>query len=160
MRELFETDLKGKLYGFVPHCKLLDTYFISGYWKKLLKDRGLDYYFGGLFLADIAKFREEYGYSEYLRRSYQRFTQDEINENLVLMDQDLINYAQINIPIHRLSTKWLWCEAWCDKEDEEQAMIIDFCTDPYMLKESKFERAKRIIHDYQEQYEDIIYLLS
>ncbi|CDW78121.1 udp-glucose:glycoprotein glucosyltransferase [Stylonychia lemnae] len=154
IKELFEVDLMDKPYGFVSHCRLLQTYFISQYWKQLLQERGLDYHFGGLFIADISKFRYNI-YGDLLRSAYQRLQKDELNENLGLLDQDLVNYIQNQVQIHTIHKKWLWCEAWCDKEDEEFAMVIDFCTDPFRLQENKFKRAVRLIDGYLDLFETV-----
>ena len=66
LRELHDIDLKKKPYGFVSHCKILETYFLSDFWRDILKSRGLEYYFGGIFVADIDKFRH-YAFGSYLR---------------------------------------------------------------------------------------------
>lgn len=68
------------------------------------------------------------------------------------MDQDLINYAQVSIPIHKLDRKWLWCEAWCDDDYRDEVYVIDFCTDPKRLSENKFERAKRLRPNYENDF--------
>lgn len=66
MRELFDIDLNNKPYGFVSHCRILDTFFIVDFWKDILKSRGMEYYFGGVFVADLKKFRK-FAYGHYLR---------------------------------------------------------------------------------------------
>lgn len=68
------------------------------------------------------------------------------------MDQDLINYAQTVVKIHKLPKEWLWCEAWCEEEDKFNAKIIDFCTDPFKLTESKYEKAQRLIPEFDDNF--------
>lgn len=60
------------------------------------------------------------------------------------------------MPIKSLSPSWLWCEAWCAGGSEnrtlENAKVVDFCVDPNRLNESKFEKAKRLISDYEQRF--------
>ena len=82
-----------------------------------------------------------------MRMTYQELMEYDERGNLALMEQDLLNYAQTNIKIHRLPNQWLWCEAWCDQEDFDDALIIDFCGDPKKPNESKILKAQRYSYE-------------
>jgi UDP-glucose:glycoprotein glucosyltransferase len=63
------------------------------------------------------------------------------------------------VPIESLPNKWLWCEAWCNGEGEgrhlSDAKIVDFCTDPRKSDETKFEKAKRIVAEYENDFNEV-----
>jgi hypothetical protein len=63
----------------------MDSYFNTTFWKKL-KDRGMMYYFGAVFVANLEKFRA-IPYAHYLRKIYDSLMSSSTShENLILMD--------------------------------------------------------------------------
>lgn len=78
-------------------------------------------------------------------------------DNLQLLDQDLLNYSQLTVPIHSLSPKWLWCEAWCDKKLQDKSYIIDLCGDPHLhIDENKLDKYQRLQPELYKRYTDIL----
>ncbi|KAF4665402.1 hypothetical protein FOZ61_010953 [Perkinsus olseni] len=158
VRELWDMDLGGKVYGFTP---MGDTnpstegfrFWKQGYWKNHLAGR--PYHISALFVVDLAKFRKT-GAGDTLRAVYNQLSQDPAS--LANLDQDLPNYAQHQIPIHSLPADWLWCETWCGEEAKETAKTIDLCQNP-LTKEPKTDMARRIIPewaDYWGQVQELI----
>ena len=61
LRELWEHDLQGKPYGYVPFCTsrketLGFQFWRSGYWADHL--RGKPYHISALYVVDLHRFRE------------------------------------------------------------------------------------------------------
>eukprot|EP00928_Gymnodinium_smaydae_P038901 TRINITY_DN26715_c0_g1_i2.p1 TRINITY_DN26715_c0_g1~~TRINITY_DN26715_c0_g1_i2.p1 ORF type:complete len:337 (-),score=91.80 TRINITY_DN26715_c0_g1_i2:143-1153(-) len=174
VKELWETNLRGKPYGFVPFCgmgtmsdssswgglaaKLTggtpedlrnpDTlghrFWDQNYWKNTLA--GKPYHISALFVVDLERFRKM-GAGDSIREAYQSFTADP--KNLANLDQDLPNLLQGQIPIHSLPQEWLWCESWCSLEIKSRAKTIDMCQNP-VKKEGKLQQAKRIAPEWTE----------
>ncbi|KAK7235953.1 UDP-glucose:glycoprotein glucosyltransferase [Aureococcus anophagefferens] len=144
LRELWDTDMGGKPYGYVPFCDsrpetLGYQFWRSGYWKDHL--RGKPYHISALYVVDLDVFRK-HAIGDELRGVYDQLSRDP--NSLSNLDQDLPNYAQNSIPIHSLPQDWLWCESWCSDKSKETAKTIDLCNNPEH-KENKLTMAKRII---------------
>jgi UDP-glucose:glycoprotein glucosyltransferase len=113
LRELWEHDLQGKPYGYVPFCSsrqetLGFQFWRSGYWADHL--RGKPYHISALYVVDLVRFRRS-AVGDQLRATYDGLARDP--NSLSNLDQDLPNYAQHSVPIHSLPQEWLWCETWC-----------------------------------------------
>ncbi|KAJ1390470.1 nucleotide-diphospho-sugar transferase, partial [Ochromonadaceae sp. CCMP2298] len=116
LAELWDTDLQGRPYGYVPFCTsrketLGFQFWQQGYWKDHL--RGRPYHISALYVVDLQNFRRH----AVGTRS----------------DQDLPNYAQ-----HQ---EWLWCESWCSDASKSSAKTIDLCNNP-LHKEPKLDMAR------------------
>ncbi|EME32793.1 UDP-glucose:glycoprotein glucosyltransferase [Galdieria sulphuraria] len=129
--ELFQLDLHGAPYGYVPFCdsrKEVEGYrfWKQGFWASLLKDQR--YRISALYVVDLKQFRKMAA-GDNLRAIYQRLAQDPAS--LSNLDQDLPNFASVpqpglpHVPIHDLPPEWLWCETWCDDESKKRAKTID-----------------------------------
>ncbi|CAE6970800.1 ggtA [Symbiodinium sp. CCMP2592] len=148
VKELWDLDLKGNVYGFVP---MGDTnpdtegfrFWKQGYWKSHLG--GKPYHISALFVVDLMEFRRT-SIGETLRGVYNQLSRDP--NSLANLDQDLPNFAQHQVPIFTLPTEWLWCETWCSQESKQSAKTIDLCQNP-LTKEPKIVMAKRIISEWQ-----------
>lgn len=151
--ELFQLDLHGAPYGYVPFCdsrKQVEGYrfWKQGFWASHLKDQ--KYHISALYVVDLKRFREMAA-GDSLRAIYQRLAQDP--NSLSNLDQDLPNFASVPqlgmpwVPIYDLPQEWLWCETWCDDESKKRAKTIDLCNNP-MTKEHKLSSAKRIIPEW------------
>eukprot|EP00929_Paragymnodinium_shiwhaense_P073736 TRINITY_DN37670_c1_g1_i1.p1 TRINITY_DN37670_c1_g1~~TRINITY_DN37670_c1_g1_i1.p1 ORF type:complete len:1741 (+),score=483.89 TRINITY_DN37670_c1_g1_i1:87-5309(+) len=154
VRELWETDLQGKVYGFTPMCDSNTAvegfrFWKQGYWKNHL--RGLPYHISALFVVDLKEFRRR-GMGDALRGIYNQLSQDP--NSLANLDQDLPNFAQHQIGIHSLPQEWLWCETWCSQETKTKAKTIDLCQNP-LTKEPKIVMAKRIISEWQTYHDEV-----
>lgn len=155
LKELVDTDLEGKVYGFPPMCDSREEvegyrFWKQGYWKNVLQD-DLRYHISALFVVDLDKFRQDYA-GDRLRTHYQKLSSDK--DSLSNLDQDLPNNMQRLIPIHTLEQDWLWCETWCSDESKSLAKMIDLCSDPFR-KESKLERVQRLIPEWKEYDEQV-----
>jgi hypothetical protein len=75
-----------------------------------------------LVVVDLDKFRQEAA-GDALRQHYQKLAAQP--NSLHNMDQDLVNSLQNRLPVHQLSSEWLWCESWCGLEAKSRAKIID-----------------------------------
>ena len=144
LRELWDTDMDGKPYGYVPFCDsrpetLGYQFWRQGYWKDHL--RGKPYHISALYVVDLDVFRK-HAIGDELRSVYDQLSRDP--NSLSNLDQDLPNYAQNSIPIHSLPQDWLWCESWCSDASKETAKTIDLCNNPEH-KENKLLMAKRIV---------------
>ncbi|CAK9051996.1 Probable UDP-glucose:glycoprotein glucosyltransferase A (Developmental gene 1109 protein) [Durusdinium trenchii] len=154
VKELWELDLKGKVYGFVPMGDSNpDTegfrFWKQGYWKSHLQ--GLPYHISALFVVDLLEFRRT-STGETLRGVYNQLSRDP--NSLANLDQDLPNFAQHQVPIFTLPTEWLWCETWCSQESKKLAKTIDLCQNP-LTKEPKIVMAKRIISEWQTYHNEV-----
>lgn len=72
LKELWETDLEGKPYGYVPFCSSRNEtlgfqFWRSGFWKDHL--RGLPYHISALYLVDLENFRK-HAVGDILRSTY------------------------------------------------------------------------------------------
>ncbi|CAL1151069.1 unnamed protein product [Cladocopium goreaui] len=180
VRELWELDIEGKVYGFVPFCgsgpseslsssmwksltgkaakqedlKNPDTvgfrFWEQGFWKTHLKNRHF-YHISALFVVDLVAFRQR-GAGDILRDVYQSLTADP--HSLANLDQDLPNYIQANLPIHSLPQEWLWCESWCSESSKKNAKTIDMCQHP-SKKEGKLQQARRIAPEWTQYDEEL-----
>eukprot|EP00914_Ancora_sagittata_P025160 GHVO01050103.1.p1 GENE.GHVO01050103.1~~GHVO01050103.1.p1 ORF type:complete len:450 (+),score=75.31 GHVO01050103.1:188-1537(+) len=147
IKELWDIDLRGKVYGFVPFCddkRETDgfRFWKQGYWETYL--RGKTYHISALFLIDLQAYRHRRA-GNYLRDVYNTLSVDP--NSLSNLDQDLPNYAQHDIPIHSLPQEWLWCETWCSEESKKRAKTIDLCNNP-LTKEHKLRQAARILNEW------------
>lgn len=155
LKQLVDTDLHGRVYGFPPMCDSREEvegyrFWKQGYWKNVLQD-DLKYHISALFVVDLARFRAEYA-GDRLRTHYQKLSSDK--GSLSNLDQDLPNNMQRLIPIHTLDQDWLWCETWCSDESKKSAKMIDLCSDP-TKKESKLERVQRLIPEWKRYDEEV-----
>jgi len=180
VRELWELDIEGKVYGFVPFCgsgpseslsssmwksltgkaakqedlKNPDTvgfrFWEQGFWKTHLKNRHF-YHISALFVVDLVAFRQR-GAGDILRDVYQSLTADP--HSLANLDQDLPNYIQANLPIHSLPQEWLWCKSWCSESSKKNAKTIDMCQHP-SKKEGKLQQARRIAPEWTQYDEEL-----
>jgi len=147
LRELWDLDLKGKVYAYTPFCdsnKATDgmRFWKSGYWESHL--RGKPYHISALYVVDLIKFRKKRT-GDSLRMVYENLSRDP--NSLANLDQDLPNYAQPQIPIYSLPTEWLWCDTWCSMESLKTAKTIDLCNNP-LTKEPKLAKAKRLLPEW------------
>lgn len=157
VKELWEIDLHGKVYGFVPmgNSNLATEgfrFWKQGYWKSHLRD--LPYHISALFVVDLVEFRRT-AIGDALRSIYNQLSRDP--NSLANLDQDLPNFAQHQIPIFSLPQEWLWCETWCSQESKPQAKTIDLCQNP-LTKEPKIVMAKRIISEWQGFHDEVLHL--
>jgi len=162
IRELWEMDMEGHAYGFVPFCRgtyddpvthrpiprannatIGYRFWESGFWKSHLGDT--PYHISALFVVDLVEFRRQ-SLGDTLRSTYQGLGRGE--DSLSNLDQDLPNYVQMNEPIFSLPQEWLWCESWCSDEVKPLAKAIDLCQNP-QTKEPKMEMAKRVIAEWE-----------
>jgi len=154
VRELWDMDLQGKVYGFVP---MGDTnpdvegfrFWKQGYWKNHLGE--LSYHISALYVVDLAEFRRT-STGDQLRGIYNQLSRDP--NSLSNLEQDLINFAQHQVPIFSLPTEWLWCETWCSQATKAAAKTIDLCQNP-LTKEPKIVMAKRIISEWQTYHDEV-----
>jgi len=70
------------------------------------------------------------------------------------LEQDLINFAQHQVPIYSLPNEWLWCETWCSQESKPAAKTIDLCQNP-LTKEPKIVMARRIIAEWGTYHDEV-----
>jgi len=154
VRELWELDLKGNVYGFTP---MGDTnpdtegfrFWKQGYWKGHLGERS--YHISALFVVDLKELRRT-STGETLRGVYNQLSRDP--NSLANLDQDLPNFAQHQVPIYSLPPEWLWCETWCSQETKAAAKTIDLCQNP-LTKEPKIVMARRIISEWQSYHDEV-----
>jgi len=154
VRELWDMDLQGKVYGFVP---MGDTnpdtegfrFWKQGYWSNHLQ--GLPYHISALYVVDLVEFRRT-SIGDSLRGVYNQLSRDP--NSLSNLEQDLINFAQHQVPIFSLPSNWLWCETWCSQETKPQAKTIDLCQNP-LTKEPKIVMARRIISEWQMYHDEV-----
>ena len=159
MQDLVDMNLEGAAYGFTPMCDSREEmdgfrFWKQGYWTQVLKD-DLKYHISALYVVDLDKFRQIRA-GDRLRSHYQKLSADP--NSLSNLDQDLPNNMQRSIKIFSLPQEWLWCEAWCSDESMKTAKTIDLCNNP-LTKESKLERAKRLIPEwtvYDEEVQELV----
>ncbi|CAE8643320.1 unnamed protein product, partial [Polarella glacialis] len=183
VRELWDTDLHGRVYGMVPFCgsgppaslasniwKSLSgnggaddlrnpetagfRFWEQGFWKGHLRGQ-MYYHISALFIVNLEAFRST-GAGDTLREVYQSLTGDP--NSLANLDQDLPNYVQQTLPIYSLPQEWLWCESWCSNSSKVHAKTIDMCQNP-VRKEGKLQQARRIAPEwntYDEKLQTII----
>eukprot|EP00930_Biecheleria_cincta_P072251 TRINITY_DN5967_c0_g1_i2.p1 TRINITY_DN5967_c0_g1~~TRINITY_DN5967_c0_g1_i2.p1 ORF type:complete len:1690 (-),score=292.49 TRINITY_DN5967_c0_g1_i2:441-5483(-) len=154
VRELWDIDLKGNVYGFTP---MGDTnpategfrFWKQGYWKGHLGEK--PYHISALFVVDLKELRRT-STGETLRGVYNQLSRDP--NSLANLDQDLPNFAQHQVPIYSLPPEWLWCETWCSQETKAAAKTIDLCQNP-LTKEPKIVMARRIISEWQSYHDEV-----
>eukprot|EP01039_Chlorochromonas_danica_P011330 gene11330-12645_t len=144
LAELWDIDLQGMPYAYVPFCDtraetLGFQFWRSGYWKDHLQ--GKPYHISALYVVDLDRFRR-YGVGDILRSIYDQLARDP--NSLANLDQDLPNFAQHQVPIYSLPQEWLWCETWCSDSSKSQAKTIDLCNNP-LHKEPKLDMARRVV---------------
>jgi UDP-glucose:glycoprotein glucosyltransferase len=144
LKELWDMDLQGHVYGYTPFCTSRATtlgyqFWREGFWKNHLGDK--PYHISALYVVDLERFRRSL-VGDVLRSIYQQLSADP--NSLANLDQDLPNFAQHQVPIFSLPQEWLWCESWCSDETKAQSKTIDLCNNP-LHKEPKVSMAKRII---------------
>jgi len=154
VRELWDMDLQGKVYGFVPMGSTnAETegfrFWNQGYWKNHLN--GKPYHISALFVVDLNEFRRT-SIGDELRGIYNQLSRDP--NSLSNLDQDLPNFAQNQVPIFSLPDEWLWCETWCSQETKPTAKTIDLCQNP-LTKEPKIVMAQRIIGEWQSYHNEV-----
>eukprot|EP00927_Polykrikos_kofoidii_P048714 TRINITY_DN42937_c0_g1_i1.p1 TRINITY_DN42937_c0_g1~~TRINITY_DN42937_c0_g1_i1.p1 ORF type:complete len:1752 (+),score=262.72 TRINITY_DN42937_c0_g1_i1:725-5257(+) len=154
IRELWDLDLKGNVYGFTPMCDSNPAvegfrFWKQGYWKNHLS--GLPYHISALFVVDLEEFRRT-SIGDKVRGTYNELSQDP--NSLANLDQDLPNFIQHQVPIFSLPQEWLWCETWCSQETKAEAKTIDLCQNP-LTKEPKIVMAKRIIAEWQDYHDEV-----
>jgi UDP-glucose:glycoprotein glucosyltransferase len=171
VKELWNMDLEGNVYGFVPFCgsgpakgwfsnenpedlknpeTLGHRFWEQGFWKTHLGSGGNHYHISALFVVDLLQLRR-IGGGDILRDVYQALTNDP--HSLSNLDQDLPNYVQARqIPIFSLPQEWLWCETWCHEKLKSRAKTIDMCQNP-VKKEGKLDSARRIAPEWT-KYDD------
>jgi len=144
LKELWDFDLEGAPYGYVPFCDSREEtlgyqFWRQGYWKTHLRDK--PYHISALYVVDLKRFRQQ-KVGDTLRATYEMLSRDP--NSLSNLDQDLPNYAQNEVRIKSLPQEWLWCESWCSDESKVQSKTIDLCNNPHH-KEPKLDMAKRVI---------------
>jgi len=173
VRELWQIDLCGAVYGFVPFCgsgpesqpsatqrlwswgsgsqpesdtKNQETIGLRFWEQGFWKKHlaGLHYHISALFVVNLELFRAQAA-GDHLRDVYQALTEDPTS--LANLDQDLPNYVQRELNIFSLPAEWLWCETWCSNATKAQAKTIDMCQNP-LRKEGKLQQARRIAPEW------------
>ena len=146
LAELWNADLDGAPYAFVPFCHGDDAnaataghrFWEAGFWGTHLGNT-TKYHISALFVVDVPRLRF---FGDGLRTAYKGLAPDP--NSLANLDQDLPNYLQKSgIPIAALPQDWLYCEAWCDSDRAKTAKAIDMCQNP-LTKEHKLDMARRI----------------
>jgi len=167
VKELWDTDLKDNVYGFVPFCgsgpkpsSLFGSwskedmrnpetvgfrFWEQGFWQRHLGSSRY-YHISALFVVNLKLFRSN-GAGDTLRDVYQSLTEDP--HSLANLDQDLPNYVQGDLKIFSLPPEWLWCESWCSNATKARAKTIDMCQNP-VRKEGKLQQARRIAPEWVE----------
>merc|ERR1711933_535573 len=112
---------------------------------------GLHYHISALYVVDLVEFRRT-SIGDQLRGIYNQLSRDP--NSLSNLEQDLINFAQHQVPIFSLPNEWLWCETWCSQETKPAAKTIDLCQNP-LTKEPKIVMAKRIISEWQTYHDEV-----
>jgi len=159
VRELWDMDLEGHVYGWVPMGDSNpDTegfrFWKQGYWQNHLGP--LKYHIAALYVVDLIEFRRQ-SIGDTLRGVYNMLSQDP--NSLSNLEQDLVNFAQRNVPIFSLPDEWLWCETWCSQESKAKAKTIDLCQNP-LTKEPKIVMARRIISEWATYHDQVQKLLE
>ena len=156
LRELWETDIGGAPYAYVPFCDSREAtlgfqFWREGYWKDHLS--GKPYHISALYIVDLNNFRKNQ-VGDRLRLTYDSLSRDP--NSLSNLDQDLPNFAQHTVEIFSLPQDWLWCETWCSDESKKDAKTIDLCNNP-LHKEPKLDMAKRVISGelFPESWEEL-----
>uniref|UniRef100_A0A336KG93 CSON010503 protein n=1 Tax=Culicoides sonorensis TaxID=179676 RepID=A0A336KG93_CULSO len=149
IKELYNYDLDGAPYGYVPFCdsrKEMDgfRFWKLGYWKNHLQGR--PYHISALYVVDLKRFRR-IAAGDRLRGQYQALSQDP--NSLSNLDQDLPNNMIHQVMIKSLPQEWLWCETWCSTESLKTAKTIDLCNNP-QTKEAKLTAAHRIVPEWKD----------
>lgn len=144
LKELWDLDLQGHVYGYTPFCTSRNTtlgfqFWREGFWKNHLGNK--PYHISALYVVDLERFRSNL-VGDVLRSIYQQLSADP--NSLANLDQDLPNFAQKQVPIFSLPQEWLWCESWCSDDTKATSKTIDLCNNP-LHKEPKVSMAKRII---------------
>merc|ERR1711948_83445 len=111
----------------------------------------LSYHISALYVVDLAEFRRT-SIGDQLRGIYNQLSRDP--NSLSNLEQDLINFAQHQVPIFSLPNEWLWCETWCSQETKSAAKTIDLCQNP-LTKEPKIVMAKRIISEWRTYHDEV-----
>jgi hypothetical protein len=158
IKELWEMDLEGAPYAYVPFCDsnpLTEKFMFwkGGYWKNHLKE--LPYHISALYIVDLFTFRN-LGAGDILRYFYETLAPSP--DSLSNLDQDLPNFAQTHLKIFSLPQEWLWCASWCSAESQEQAKSIDLCNNP-LTREHKIEAAKKYIPEWKD-YDEFVSKVS
>lgn len=148
IKELWDMDLKGAVYGYTPFCDSNKNtegfrFWKQGYWKNHL--RGSPYHISALYVVDLDLFRSRRA-GDSLRMIYDNLSQDP--NSLSNLDQDLPNYAQHQVKIFSLPQEWLWCQTWCSMETLATAKTIDLCNNP-LTKTPKLEVAKSLLPEWE-----------
>jgi len=148
IKELWDMDLKGAVYGYTPFCDSNKEtegfrFWKTGYWKDHL--RGSPYHISALYVVDLDLFRQKRA-GDTLRMVYDNLSQDP--NSLSNLDQDLPNYVQHQVKIFSLPQEWLWCQTWCSMETLVTAKTIDLCNNP-LTKTPKLEVAKSILPEWE-----------
>merc|ERR1712130_184919 len=146
IKELWDMDLKGAVYGYTPFCNSNKEtegfrFWKQGYWRNHL--RGSPYHISALYVVDLDLFRQRRA-GDTLRMIYDNLSQDP--NSLANLDQDLPNYAQHQVKIFSLPQEWLWCQTWCSMETLKTAKTIDLCNNP-LTKTPKLEVAKTLLQN-------------
>ncbi|XP_063697044.1 UDP-glucose:glycoprotein glucosyltransferase [Culicoides brevitarsis] len=159
INELYNFDLGGAPYGYVPFCdsrKEMEgfRFWKVGYWKNHLQGR--PYHISALYVVDLKRFRR-IAAGDRLRGQYQALSQDP--NSLSNLDQDLPNNMIHQVMIKSLPQDWLWCETWCSSESLATAKTIDLCNNP-QTKEAKLTAAQRIVPEWKDYDAEIKNLMT
>lgn len=159
IKELYNYDLAGAPYGYVPFCdsrKEMEgfRFWKVGYWKNHLQGR--PYHISALYVVDLKRFRR-IAAGDRLRGQYQALSQDP--NSLSNLDQDLPNNMIHQVMIKSLPQDWLWCETWCSSESLKTAKTIDLCNNP-QTKEAKLTAAQRIVPEWKDYDAEIKHLMT
>lgn len=159
IKELYNYDLAGAPYAYVPFCdsrKEMEgfRFWKVGYWKNHLQGR--PYHISALYVVDLKRFRR-IAAGDRLRGQYQALSQDP--NSLSNLDQDLPNNMIHQVMIKSLPQDWLWCETWCSSESLKTAKTIDLCNNP-QTKEAKLTAAQRIVPEWKDYDAEIKHLMT
>ena len=129
LMELMNMDLGEAAIGLSSFCDsnarnetYNERFWTNGFWNNFLNGNRLPHYYSlDIFVADLNQLREQ-RYADIIRSSYQKLSTNP--DSLNILDQDLINYIQILLPIHPLEDNWYWSEQWCTDESYKTAKLI------------------------------------
>lgn len=114
----------------------------DNYWISLLHNK--QYLDTDLFLVDLNRFKES-GNADLIRYIYQIISIDPTSKST--LDQNLINFIQMQIPIKIFPDYYYGCDLWNDDMSMKNVKIVHLCNNP-LNNLSEFERANKYISEW------------
>lgn len=114
----------------------------NDYWLSFLQ--GKQFIDPSLFLLDLKRYKEN-GSADLLRYIYQIISPDPTTKST--LDQNLINFIRVQMPMKILPDSYYGCDLWNDDKSMENVKIVNLCYNPYS-KLSEFNRAAYYINDW------------